>query len=90
MGKISAALAGRLASTPHQPMDLIVRTEGDPALLAARLEEMGFSVRHQFRLLPGLAVTGPAGRVPTLLDQDWIVTIEEDRPVAASSEEADR
>ena len=89
MDKMSAALESRLASVPHQAMDLIVRTQGDPEPFTARLQELGFSVRHRFRLLPGLAITGPAGRVSTLLDEDWIVSVEEDRPVAASSEEVE-
>ena len=87
MAEISETLRGKLEAAPHKPVDLIVRTESDPARFADRAAELGFSVKHQFRLLPGMAIAGPASGVPALLDEDWVVSVEEDRPVAASSEE---
>ena len=89
MDKMSAGLRERLAGAPGQAVDLIVRTHGDPEPFTARLEELGFSIRHRFALLPGLAITGAAGHVSSLLDEDWIVSVEEDRPVTALSQEVE-
>ncbi len=81
MGKMDNALRRTLAADPNRPVALIVRTAGDPTPHLPRLAELGLQVGHQFRLVPGVSVTGRAAAALSLLDEDWITTIEEDRPV---------
>jgi uncharacterized caspase-like protein len=90
MDKIDATLREWLVSAPQQRVALIVRTAGDPTAYVPKAEELGFSVKHQFRLLPGMAVVGLAGRAAELLDEEWVVSVEEDRQVTASSDEVER
>jgi hypothetical protein len=81
MSKIEGKLREKLAADPHQSVALIVRTEGNPTPHLSRLAELGLQVRRQFKLVPAVAVTGPARAALSLLDEDWVSTIEEDRPV---------
>jgi len=85
MGKIDQALHQKLAADPDQSVALIVRTEGDPTPYLSRLAELGLQVGHQFRLVPGVSVTGQAAAALSLLDETWVVKIEEDRPVTTMS-----
>lgn len=81
MDKIESNLQQKLAADPEQSVALIVRTRGDPTPHLSSLAELGLQVRHQFKLLPGVSVTGSAGAALSLLDKDWVAKIEEDRPV---------
>jgi hypothetical protein len=81
MDKIDGVLHQKLAADPEQSVALIVRTDGDPTPHLSRLAEFGLQVGHQFRLVPGVSVTGSAGAALLLLEQKWVVKIEEDRPV---------
>jgi hypothetical protein len=81
MQKIDRTLLEKLNADPLQAVALIVRTDGDPTPRLPRLEELGFQVGHQFRLLPGVSVTGSAVAALSLLDEEWVIKIEEDRPV---------
>ena len=81
MEKIDSALHQKLVADPEQSMALIVRTDGDPAPHLSRLAELGLQVGHQFRLVPGVSVTGSAGATLLLLEEKWVIKIEEDRPV---------
>ena len=81
MDKIANGLLQDLAADPEQLVALIVRTEGDPTPHRSRLAELGLQAGHQFRLIPGVSVTGPAAAALSLLDEEWVVKIEEDRPV---------
>ena len=81
MDKIDSALRQELAADPEQSVALIVRTDGDPTPNLSRLAELGLQVGHQFRLVPGVSVTGSAGAALLLLKEEWVVKIEEDRPV---------
>ena len=81
MEKIDSALHQKLAADPEQSVALIVRTDGDPASHLSRLAELGLQVGHQFRLVPGVSVIGSAGAALLLLEEKWVIKIEEDRPV---------
>ena len=81
MDKIESALCQELAADPERSVALIVRTDGDPTPHLSRLAGLGLQVGHQFRLVPGVSVTGSAGAALLLLDEEWVVKIEEDRPV---------
>jgi hypothetical protein len=83
MDKMDAALRNRLSAAPDAIVGLIVRTDGDPTPHLNRLGEMGLRVERQFRLLPGVSVTGRAGSALTLAQEAWVLKIEEDRAVSA-------
>jgi hypothetical protein len=81
MGKIDKALHQKLAADPEQSVALIVRTDGAPAPHLPRLAEMGLQVGHQFKLVPGVSVSGTAAAALLLLDEKWVLKVEEDQPV---------
>ncbi len=81
MGKMDNALRRSLAADPNRPVALIVRTAGDPTPHLPRLAKLGLKVGNQFKLVPGVSVTGRAREALSLLDEDWIIKLEEDRPV---------
>jgi hypothetical protein len=81
MGKIEGVLRQKLAADPEQRVALIVRTDGDPTPHLPRLAELGLQVGHQFRLIPGVSVTGSAASALLLIEEAWVIKIEEDRPV---------
>ncbi len=43
------------------------------------------TVRHVYKLLPGLAVSAPASAAVALADEDWVARIEADGPVHTMS-----
>jgi hypothetical protein len=81
MAKIDSELYQKLAADPEQSVALIVRTEGEPTPNLPRLAELGLSVGHQFRLVPGVSVTGLAVAALSLIEEEWVLSVEEDRPV---------
>jgi len=81
MAKIDSALRQKLTADPKLSVALIVRTDGDPTPHLSRLAELGFQVGHQFRLVPGVSVTGSAAATLTLLEEEWVIKVEEDQPV---------
>lgn len=81
MDKIDSVFHQKLAANPEESVALIVRTDGDPSPHLPRLTELGLKVGHQFRLVPGVSVTGSAGAALSLIEEKWVISIEEDRPV---------
>jgi len=81
MHKIDKVLRQKLIADPEERVDLIVRTDGDPTPHLSHLAELGLQVKHQFKLVPGVSVTGRAGTALSLLDKPWVLHIEEDLPV---------
>jgi hypothetical protein len=63
--------------------DLIVRVEGNPSERGLQLEARGVEIRHRYRLTPSLSVRCTGQMALSLLDVDWIVRIELDKPVSA-------
>jgi hypothetical protein len=84
MEKIDPSLRSKLASAPEQTVGLIVRTVGDPTPHLERLTELGLEVGRQFRLLPGVSVTGRARAALSLVNEVWILKIEEDLPITTT------
>ncbi|MGQ9501462.1 MAG: hypothetical protein ACUVSF_08370 [Anaerolineae bacterium] len=83
MEKMAPALYRKLGESPESIVALIVRTDGDPARYLPRLAELGLAVGYQFRLLPGVSVRGRAQAALSLLDEAWVLRVEEDQPVTA-------
>lgn len=83
MAKISTELEAQIKSAPQETFNLIVKTTGDPAPHANWLTAQGMQVTRQFRLTPGVAVTCSGAEAQSLLEQDWVVSVELDQPVSA-------
>lgn len=79
--KIEPALAAKLATRTSASFDLIVRVAQADDAAAAALASMGFAVRDRMQLLPSFAVSGPGAAVAALVEQPWVLAVEEDRPV---------
>ena len=71
MDKIESSLQEKLAADPEQSVALIIRTDGDPTPHLPRVAELGLQVGHQFKLVPGVSVTGPAHRLQSSLSARW-------------------
>ncbi len=81
MAEINPALETKLRDQPDSTVHLIVRLAGPPPDAADQVRALGLDVRRQFRLIPALAVSGPAHAGLSLLDQPWVDKIEEDHEV---------
>lgn len=66
---------------PDRSFDAIVTVAGDPAGCAVRVEQLELTVRRTFTLTRKLAVSGPARAFLALNARDWVIGIEEDRPI---------
>ena len=83
MTKISAELKQQLTAMPNRSVDLIVRTQGDATPHLEWLASMRLQVKQQFKLSPGVAVSGTGADALNLLDQDWVISVEPDGPVVS-------
>jgi hypothetical protein len=81
MSKISPELEQQLNDMPHRTVDLIVRTDGNATPHLEWLASAGLQVKQQFKLSPGVAVSGSGRDALKLLDQSWVVSVELDAPV---------
>lgn len=79
--KIKAELEARLRADPSAPVAVIVTTDGPPADFATRAEALGFQVHRQYKLRHVLALRGLSEAVLTLLEEPWVLSVEEDQPV---------
>jgi hypothetical protein len=84
MATIDSKLEQRLRDMPNRAIDLIVRTASDPTPHLQWLTDHGIEVRQVFKLSPGVAVSAPGRDGLKLLEQDWVVSIEEDAGVRAT------
>jgi hypothetical protein len=82
MVKISPELEQQLKAMPNRTIDLIVRTRGDATPHLEWLASAGLQVKQQFRLSPGVAVSGSGKDALQLLAQDWVISVEPDAPVS--------
>lgn len=85
MAKIDHNLLERMRKDPQAKVNLIVRTKGDPEEYIPLLSQRGIEVRQKIQLLKALAIRAPASQCLLLLDEGWVLAIEEDRPVKAHS-----
>ena len=84
MTKISLALRQQLTTSPNQSVNLIVRTQTDATPYLEWFATAGLQVKRQFKLSPGVAISCLGGDALKLLEQDWVKTVELDRPVSIS------
>jgi hypothetical protein len=76
-------LLRRLHDNPDQHFDGIVTVDGDPAEYAAQVEALNLTVKQTFVLTRKLALSGAARAFITLNEKDWVLKLEEDRPIKA-------
>jgi hypothetical protein len=81
MAKIDRELEQQLRASPEETVDLIVRTQGDATPHLTWLASAGLRVKQQFKLTPGVAVSGSGQDALQLLSQDWVLSVELDAPV---------
>jgi len=79
--KIKVEFENRLHADPSAQVAVIVTTDGPPADFTARAEAVGLEVHRQYKLRRMLALRGPANAALALLDEPWVLSIEEDQPV---------
>ena len=60
-----------------------MRTAGDATPHLEWLNSAGLQVTQQFKLSPGVAVSGSGQDALKLLDQRWVISVELDAPVQA-------
>ena len=84
MAKMNNELVQRLKSMPNNMVDLIVWTQGDATPHLEWLASEGLKVTREFKLKPGVAVTCSGADALKLLDQDWVMSVNEDEDVGIS------
>ncbi len=83
MSKCSRELLTRMAREPSEDLYLLLRVKEAGQVQRAAIESAGFVIRHQTTLIPCFAVSGPGLALNALLNEPWLVRVEEDRPVEA-------
>ncbi|MCA1553093.1 MAG: hypothetical protein LC737_01810 [Chloroflexi bacterium] len=81
MKQIDPKLEQRLCAHPQTRVRLIVRTNMPPADCAVMLADKGLRVVRTSSLINALTVEGTAKDALALCDEDWVVHVEEDKPV---------
>jgi len=81
MAKISTTFLESLRAQPQATVPVIIRTVRPPAEIAPALTAMGFTVTHTFSLISAVAATAPAQTIINLLEEDWVKSVEPDKPV---------
>ena len=76
--KCSADLQDRIARAPTETFYLLLRVSEVGQAQQAAIEHAGFIVRQQTTLVPCFAVSGPGVALQTLLQETWLVSVEED------------
>jgi hypothetical protein len=76
--KIPLALQRRLAGAPTATMFLLLHVSETGEAQRAAIESAGFVVRHQTSLIPCYAVSGAGQGLKALLNESWLVRVEDD------------
>lgn len=81
MAKIASNLQKRLQLDPDANVSLILRLTDSPDHHVNALTALGLTIRFTFTLTPAVAVQGKASACLKLVEQPWVLAIEEDKPV---------
>ena len=81
MATISTDLQSQLKENPNDNFDLIVRTQGDATPHLEWVAAAGITITQTFRLSPGLAITCSGANAQKLIIQQWVISVELDKPV---------
>jgi len=81
MAKINSELQSQLDKNLDKNFDLIVRVQGDVTQHLGWFAAANITITQQFRLSPGVAVTCSGGKAQEIAAQDWVISVELDKPV---------
>jgi len=81
MAKISTELQSQLKENLNDNFDLIVRVQGDITSHLEWFAAAEITVTQQFRLSPGVAITCSGAKAQKVMSQDWVISVELDKPV---------
>lgn len=84
MAIIEASYLQFLQANAQQSVSVIIRVTDEPASVVQKLADRNLKVTATFKLVSAVAATGIAGEFLTLLDEDWVASIEPDQPVKAA------
>lgn len=80
-GVTDSELLERLRRSPDQDVELIVTVEGDPRDYEGQLQAFNLKVKRTFFLTQKLALGGAARAFIALSHENWVIKMEEDKPV---------
>lgn len=83
MPKADEGLIRQLKQSPAGEFYLILRVSGDVEDVTEKLRAGPIEVRRLLRLIGAVAVRAQGHEALRLLDEPWLVRMEEDRPVRA-------
>ncbi|OQY19022.1 MAG: hypothetical protein B6I34_10045 [Anaerolineaceae bacterium 4572_32.1] len=81
MIKIKPQFEKNLRADPSAPVAVLVTANGPPDEFAPRVRDMGLEVHRKFKLRRIMALRGPANAALALLDEPWVISVEEDQPI---------
>ena len=81
MATMERGLRERIERDPEAEYDVIVRTSGESEPVARFCAHSGMTIHREFKLVPGLAVTGKGRDLLTLAENPRVLSIEADREV---------
>ena len=79
--KIPLALQRQIAAAPDDTMFLLLHVDETGPEQFAAIEKAGYAVRHQTSIVPCFAVSGPGHGLRALVNEAWLVRVEEDGAV---------
>ena len=83
MSKADERLVRRLKDAPDADFRLILRVSGDLSDAVAKLQQDSVEVRRTLSLIRSLAVRASGRQALRLLDEPWLLRMEEDSIVRA-------
>lgn len=81
MSKIDPTLAREAKASPDETFRVIVRVQGELDACQEQLEAAGFTIKRRLRLIRGFSAAVQGAALRTVMDQEWILSIERDAPV---------
>jgi hypothetical protein len=81
MATIDRTLQARMMREPDQEFSVIVRTDREVREVVEQCVHHGIIVHHQFRLVPGLALTATGEALLELAENPHVTRIEPDQEV---------
>lgn len=83
MTTIEPSLARQVEDNPDEVYRVIVRVDGDLDVRRIELQELGFTIDRQLRLVRGFGSTAPGTCIIHASEQAWIISIEPDTEMRA-------
>lgn len=79
--KCPNSLRREIESDPEYPVDLLLRVDQISPAHQEDLEAAGFQIRRSLNLIPTFAVHGPGEALLSVIDKQWLLSVEPDGPV---------